>query len=153
MPQWAHILEMLTILFVLQDSTVTVMAGPWTGWLRNEDLVPGSVKKLFHSWQGWEWLWTHPASYSAGTASCLPRRKAARMSADHTPPSNANIKNERSHTSTMSCGFMPQWGTTLLLSLTLNVLLLLESLPCWRLARNSSLKDISRQTSSPINYN
>lgn len=156
MLQWAHITEMLRILFVLQASTVTVVAWLWAGWLRSKDLVSGRVKRLFHSWQGWQWLWTHPPSYLVGTASCLPRRKAARMSVDHTPPSNAKVKNEWSYTSILPCGFMPQWGTILLLSLTLNILLLIESLPCWRLLKawNSSLKDIvSRQTSCLINYN
>ena len=126
--------------------------------LRNEDLIPGSVKRLFHSWQGWQWLWMHPSSYLVDTASCLPRHKAARMSDDHTHTHHLMPRLKMSGVTPplLSCGFKPQWGTILLMSLTVNILLLIQNLPCWWLiqAQNSSLKDIiCRQTSSLINYN
>jgi hypothetical protein len=42
----------------------------------------------------------HPASYPMGTEGCFSGGKAAGREADHSPPSNAEVKNAWSYTST-----------------------------------------------------
>ena len=65
-----------------------------------------------------------------GTASCLPRRTAARMSVDRTPPSNAKVKNEWSYTSTLVMWFHATMRDNSASVSNINILLLIESLPC-----------------------
>ena len=99
---WALDFNSYSVLYLIWDSSISIVTRLWTRHLRNCLVsIRGSNFSLLQNIHTASEA--HPAVYSVGARGLSPSAKWSGQEANHSPQSSAKVKNRWSHTSTPPC--------------------------------------------------